>query len=227
MTNPPPSSDAFLAAMAALNLRLAETVTVLGDIERRTGEELAKLLPAPDALAPTTHEASMVAAHGVDATDSALANAVPRVAALARAFDGLSRTMRQTVWLRERFAAGWPRRAPAGPAGPAAADDRTGMVRRQVAHEVGAALRGAASGEAAAERLGRDLAERLDDPAFEARVEQQAPQAIIAELCDDLLGLAAQLRQPGLPPPKPRPAGEIRKHLAERAFWLAQPPPDD
>ena len=175
-----PDFNATLAELVALGMRGARVVTRMMEIEQAVADVMAAGLPEASAIPASLGEA-LAGGQGVDAVVAAMAEAVPRVEALARALDRLSRAVRRSVALIQRMEAGWPR---------ASADDRQAMVRRQVARGVAEVIRQTADGEAA-ERLFDDLAERLDDPAIEAEIGVLPVEEIVRRICRDL-GLAVQ-----------------------------------
>ncbi len=190
---PNPHSDATLTELASLGMRAARVVTRLMEIEQQAADVIASLLPATSRQPVSLSEAE-AAGRDIDAVAAAMAQAVPRVEGLARAFDRLSRSVRHTVALMQRMAAGWPR---AG-----SADDRHAMVRRQVARGVADAIRRETDGEAA-ERLFDDLAERLDDPAIADEILVLPVEEVVRRICRDL-GLAMRTVQDmGEPPTAP------------------------
>ncbi len=200
---PNPDLDATLSELAALGMRAARVVARLMEIEQAAAEAAARWLPATAADATSLSEA-VAAGQGIDAAAAALAEAVPRVEALARAFDRVSRSVRRSVALLRRMQAGWP--------GTAAADDRHAMLRRQVAQGVAEVIRRDTDGEAA-ERLFDDLAERLDDPVLETEIGALPVEEVVRRICRDLgLGQVgsepsreATVRSPGQRPKRPLP----------------------
>ncbi len=196
---PTPELDATLSELAALGMRAARVVTRMMDIEQAIADTVAGWLPEAGSVHASLGEAH-AAGLGVDTAIAAMAQTVPRVEGLARALDRLSRSVRHSVALMRRMQAGWPR----------AADDRTAMVRRQVARSVAEVIRHETQGEAA-ERLFDELAERLDDPAFVDEMLVLPPEEVVRRVCRDL-GLATALLQTMCPevsrPEQPRPPEE-------------------
>ena len=194
---PDPDFDATLAELAALGMRAARVVTRMLEIEQAAAEVAASWLPAMGHAAASLGEA-VAAGQGVDSVAAAMADAVPRVEVLALALDRVSRSVRRSVALLRRMQAGWPRAA--------SSDDRTAMVRRQVARRVTDMIRNAADGEAA-ERLFDELAERLGDPAIEHEILALPVEEIVRRISRDL-GLAAHAygAEPATPPARNRPA---------------------
>ncbi len=168
----------MLSELAELGMRAARVVARMMEIEQATAEVAAGWLPnsvaEPDSLAE-----AVAAGQGMDALNAAMADGVKRVEVLARAFDRVSRSVRRSVALMRRIEAGWPR---------AKSDDRTAMMRRQVARGVAEAIRQQTDGEAT-ERLFDELAERLDEPSIEQDIDVLPVDEIIRRVCRDL-GLA-------------------------------------
>ena len=186
----------MLVELASLGMRAARIVTRLMEMEHNTAEVVASWLPAPGGQPASLSEAT-IAGQGVDSVTAALAQAVPRVEVLVRAFDRVSRSVRRSVALIERMKAGWPR-APS-------ADDRQAMLRRQVARGVTEVIRRESDGEAA-ERLFDDLAERLDDPAVVAEIGVLPEQEVVRRICRDLgLAVDAVRNTGGTMPPRDGP----------------------
>ena len=190
---PNPRLDATLSELAALGMRAARVVTRLMEIEQQAAEVIASVLPATSRPPESLGEAE-AAGRDFDDVAAAMAQAVPRVAGLAVAFDRLSRSVRRSVALMQRMAAGWPH---AG-----SADDRHAMTRRQVARGVAEAIRRESDGEAA-ERLFDDLAERLEDPAVADDILVLPVEEVVRRICRGLgLGMLP-VRDMGEPPPSP------------------------
>ncbi len=187
---PIPELDATLSELAALGMRAARVVTRMMEIEQAAADIVAGWLPEAGSVHASLGEAQ-AAGLGVDTAIAAMAQSVPRVESLARALDRLSRSVRRSVALMRRMQAGWPR----------AADDRTAMVRRQVARSVAEVIRREAEGDSA-ERLFDELAERLHDPAFVDEVLALPPEEVVRRVCRDL-GLATASPQTICPEPQP------------------------
>ena len=188
--SPNSDDDAVLGELAALGMRAARVVTRMMEIEQATAEVVASWLPETGHVAASL-EAATAAGQGVDAMDTAMAVAVKRVEVLARAFDRMSRSVRRTVALRRRMAAGWT--------GAGRADDRPAMVRRQVARKVGEAIAREAEGDAA-ERLFDELAERLEEPGRDAELLALPVEEVVRRVCRDLglaVGSVAAVAVPG------------------------------
>ena len=192
--SPNPPLDGSLTELASLGIRAARVVTRLMEIEQQAAEMVASCLPEPGRQPQSLAEAE-IAGQDVDAVTAAMAQAVPRVEALARALDRTSRSVRRTVALIRRMAAGWT--------GAGSADNRQAMLRRQVARGVAEMIRRESDGEAA-ERLFDDLAERLDDPGVAAEIGVLPEAEVVRRICRDL-GLAmSRVRDiGGTPPPDP------------------------
>ena len=176
-----PAAEGMLNELAALGVRGARVVTRLMEIEQAAAEVVALWLPEPGAEKRSFAGAS-AAGLAVDAVNEAMAQATARADALARAFDRLSRSVRRSLAMIERMAAGWPR---AG-----SVDDRAAMLRRQVAGDVARVIRRDRDGEAA-ERLFDELAERLEDPALDRELADLPVDQVVRRICRDL-GLAGQ-----------------------------------
>jgi hypothetical protein len=169
--------DATLSELAALGMRAARVVTRMMEIEQAAAELAAAWLPETTNQAASLSDA-ITAGQGVDALNAAMAQAVPRVEVLALALDRVSRSVRRSLALMRRMQAGWPH----------ATDDRSTMVRRQVARRVAGMIRRETDGEAA-ERLFDELAERMDDPALESDILALPVDEIVRRIGRDL-GLA-------------------------------------
>ena len=178
-TVPPPTHDAILSELASLGMRAARVVTRLMEIELEAAEIVAIWLPQQRGDAATLAEA-VAAGAAVDAVNAAAAKAVPHAEILARALDRLSRSVRRSIGLQQRIEAGWPR---------AGSDDRTAMVRRQVARGGSEAIQREVDGEAA-ERLFDELIIRLEDPGLDAEIGAMPIEAVVRRICRDL-GLVA------------------------------------
>ena len=183
---PNPDSDATLAELASLGMRAARAVAQMMEIEQEAADVVASWLPEKGREPASLTEAH-TAGHGVDMVTEAMQHAVPRIEALTRAFERVSRSVRYTVALTRRIEAGWPR---------AASDNRQAMVRRQIARGVTEAIRREAVGEAA-ERLFDSLAERMEDPGLEHDIAVLPVDQIIRRICRDLGLAAATLRSLG------------------------------
>jgi hypothetical protein len=174
---PTPDFHAMLTELANLGMRAARVVTRMMEIEQAAAEIAASALPEIGHTPASLAEA-VAAGQDVDIVVAAMADAVPRVEVLALALDRVSRSVRRSVALMQRMQAGWPR----------AADDRSAMVRRQVARRVGELIRRGADGEAA-ERPFDELAERMDEPALESDILALPVDEIVRRISRDL-GLA-------------------------------------
>jgi hypothetical protein len=190
---PDPNFETMLSELATLGMRAARAVTRMIEIEQATAEVAASWLPGLGPMDASLGEA-VAAGQAVDAVTVAMAAAVPRVEVLALALDRVSRSVRRSVALMRRLQAGWPRAA--GP------DDRTAMVRRQVARRVAGMIRRQTDGEAA-ERLFDELAERLDDPALEQDILALPVDEIVRRIGRDL-NLAAEFHAADLGTPPSR-----------------------
>ena len=165
----------MLAELAGLGMRAARVVARMLEIEQAAADVVAGWLPAVG-VEPASWTEAKVAGLGVDGVTELMAGAVPRVEALSRALDRVSRSVRRCVALRQRMAAGWPR---------SGADTRAAMVRRQVARGVSDAIRGEAEGEAA-ERLFDELHERLLDPELDEATLLLPVAEVVRRVCRDL-----------------------------------------
>ena len=199
MDAPPPSTvDATLTELASLGMRAARAVTRMIDIEVQTAETLAGWWPQRGSEPASLTEAA-TAGQAIDSANAQMADAVPRVEALARALDRVSRSVRRCIGLQLRIAAGWPRTA---------SDSRAAMVKRQVARGVGEAIRHAADGEAA-ERLFDELAERLQEPELDDEIGALPVDEIVRRICRDLglanCDLVKGAPEAGRPQPPERP----------------------
>ncbi len=170
------SDDAMLSELAALGMRAARVVTRMMEIEQLAAEAAAQWLPVPGSVPAASLEA-VEAGRDADALAAVMEPAVKRIEMLARALDRVSRSVRRTVALRRRVAAGWPR---AG-----LSDSRAAMVRRQVVRGVSEAIRHGTEGEAA-ERLFDELAVRLEEPAFEEHMLGLPVDEVVRLICRDL-----------------------------------------
>jgi hypothetical protein len=188
----PRTHDTMLSELASLGMRAARVVTRLMEIELEAAEIIASWLPELHGEAASLGEA-VAAGAGVDAVNAATVKAVPRIEALARALDRLSRSVRRSIGLQQRIEAGWPR---------AGSDDRMAMMRRQVARGVSEAIRREADGETA-ERLFDELALRLDDPGLDAETLAMPMEAVVRRICHEL-GLVAGALKATLPDPPNR-----------------------
>jgi hypothetical protein len=187
----PPTLDATLTELASLGMRAVRAVTRMLEIEVQAAELVAGALPELGREANSLGEA-VADGQGIDAANAAMAQAVPRTEILALAHDRLTRSVRRSVALLRRIEAGWPRAGSARDR----ADDRTAMVRRQVARGVGEAIRRQADGEAA-ERLFDELTERLDQ-LDQDEIGTIPVAEVIARICREL-GLVTQTLEAGLP----------------------------
>ena len=185
----------MLSELASLGMRAACVVTRLMEIELEAAEVVAIWLPRQHGDAATLGEA-VAAGAAVDAVNAATAKAVPHTEVLARALDRVSRSVRRSIGLQQRIEAGWPR---------AGSDDRTAMMRRQVARGVGEAIQREADGETA-ERLFDELAVRLDDPGLDAETLAMPIEAVVRRICHEL-GLVAGALKATLPDPPNRDTG--------------------
>jgi hypothetical protein len=170
-----PVLQAALMDLVSLGVRIARVAADLAEAEARVVAVVSAGLPACTDTAGSLAEARE-AGSAVDAADAMLAQAAPRVAVAAQAFERVSRAVRRTAALLQRIEAGWPRRG--------GSDDRQAMTRRQVVHRVGQAITRRADGEAA-ERLFDDLAERLDTLELEGGLDRPA-ELVIAAICREL-----------------------------------------
>ena len=192
----PFNADALLAEAATITMEAMRVVSGMLQIEQRVATAAAAWLPETGRLPASLAEAAQTG-QAIDDAAAAIAQAMPRVDALARALDGLSRSLRRIIALKQRIEAGWPR--------PRAADDRPAMLRRQVARGVTSMIRHAADGDTA-ERLFDDLYERLDDPALADDLQSLPVEEIVRRICRDL-GLVATALQPlAAQPPYASPA---------------------
>ncbi len=177
---PNPDHDAMLAELATLGMRAARVVVRMMEMEQAAAEIVVGWLPGP--AMPESLAEGTAAGQGLDMVEAAMAASVPRVEVLVRALDRVSRSVRRSVALQRRMAAGWT--------GAGRVDDRGAMVRRQVARGVGEAIAREADGEAA-ERLFDELAERLEEPGLEAELLALPVEAVVRRVCLDL-GLAME-----------------------------------
>ncbi len=193
--SPNPNLDAALTELVSLGMRAARVVTRMMEIEQQAAEVVASDLPVPGHQPASLSEAA-ASGQDVDAVTAAMAEAVPRVEGLARAFDRVSRSVRRTVALIQRMQAGWPH--------PSSADNRQAMLRRQVARAVAEVIQRESDGEAA-ERLFDDLAERLDDPGVAAEIDALPEREVVRRICRDLgLAMGTVWEMGGTPPPPPQ-----------------------
>ena len=193
----PFDADALLAEAAAHTMRAIRVVSRVMEVEQAAIEVAAAWLPATH-RAPASLAEAADAGRAADAITAATGPAAPRLALLSRAMDRLTRSLRYTIALKQRLAAGWPR--------PRAADDRPAMLRRQVARGVTSRIRDAAGGEAA-ERLFSELYARLDDPALADDLLTLPVEEIVRRICRDL-GLVATALPRLAAEPAARPARE-------------------
>ncbi len=174
------SPDAILSELAALGMRAARVVVRMMELEQAVVDVAAQELPRVG-VEPGSLAEALAGGQAVDGLAVTLAQVSPRVEALARALERVSRSVRRSLALRARMAAGWPR---------VGRDDRAGMVRRQVARGVGEAIRRCADGEAA-ERLFDELAVRLEDPALDDALDAGPVEDVVRSICLEL-GLAVE-----------------------------------
>ena len=182
--DPNPTSEDTLRELAALGIRVARVVAAMSEVEQAAAAVAAGYLPVPGVVAASLAEA-VGDGQSEDGVAAVMAQAVPRIEVLARAFDRVSRSVRRSVALLRRMEAGWPRGA--------AVDDRPAMERRQVARAVGEAIRREADGEAA-ERLFDELAERLDEPGFADETAGLPVDEVVRRICCEL-GLVVEAVQ--------------------------------
>ncbi len=214
---PAPDLDATLAALAALGLRAATVVTRMMELEQAAAEAASTCLPIAGATPASMSEATQ-AGLGLDTAATALAQAIPHVEILARAFDRLSRSVRRTVALIRRLQAGWPRATAAS-----SIDDRPAMLRRQVARGVAEAIHRDTDPETA-ERLTDDLAERLDDPGLDEEIRALPIEVIVRNICRDL-GLTATPPQASSTPAQPPEPGARTLAPSQDSAPAHSPPP--
>ena len=199
----PFDADALLAEAATLTMAAMRVVSCMLQIEQKLAQAASAWLPDSASLPASLAEATATG-QAVDDATAAMAQAVPHTDTLVRALDRLTRSLRYTIALKQRLAAGWPR--------PRAADDRPAMLRRQVARGVTSRIRDAAGGEAA-ERLFSELYARLDDPALADDLLTLPVEEVVRRICRDLGLVATALpplvaQPPYASPPPARPARE-------------------
>ena len=145
---------------------------------------------AERALLERVQRRAVASAQGVDTTDLALKLGGDRLLLLVQMHEKLGRTLRLTIALKRRIETGWPRRGEA--------DDRRAMARRQVERSVGDKIR-AERGEAA-ERLLRELHERLWDPGVEAMLDSMPIEDVIAAIAREFAAVKTEV-DAWVPPP--------------------------
>ena len=162
-----------------MGLRVARMVAEVADAETALAKAASQAAAAEEGVSPIP--ASWAEAIEADRAAAAAAEArhtvVARADVVARAFARVSRSIRLTAALLERFDRGW--------AGPTRSDDRRAMAKRQIARGVADVIAREAEGERA-ERLTESLTERLDTPDWEDEFEDLPVEEVIARICRDL-----------------------------------------
>lgn len=169
----------MLNELAAIGMQAARIVVRLMEVEQAAADIVAASLPA-SIVAPASLKEATEGGLSLDQMAGLMAGAVPRVDALARALERISRSVRRCVALTKRIEAGWPQVG--------RADDRPAMVRRQVKRGVSEVIRRVSDSDTA-ERLFDDLNERLLAPGLEQDLLDLPVAAIVRRICRDL-GLA-------------------------------------
>jgi hypothetical protein len=167
-----------LAELMQLGLRVARMVATVADAETELAQAAARAgveagVPAMATSLAEAIEADRASAAAAEARQIVAA----RVEAVAGAFARVSRGIRLTVMLMERFDRGWARRGEA--------DDRHAMARRQIARGVADAIGREAEGERGVS-LNAALAERLEALDTEGGIGDRSVQAVIDEICREL-----------------------------------------
>ena len=175
-----PAPEGFrdaLAELVQIGLKVARMVGQSAEAETQLAEAAAQAGATEDASALATSLAEAIEADRAAAAAAEMRQTVvARTAAVAMAYARVSRAIRLTMLLAERFDRGWARgRAP---------DDRHTMAKRQIARGVADAIAREAEGERA--DLTSALAERLEALDTEDEFPGRSPEEIIAMICRDL-----------------------------------------
>jgi hypothetical protein len=202
----PSALEARLDHLASLGERIADAVTRMIEIDRAMADIAFTWLPDPARPASTSSEAA-AAVQKLAAVAAVLAAAVPRIEALALAYDRVSRSVRRTVALQRRLQTGWPRASSPDKAAP---DTRSAMQKRQVKNGVSEKIRCNAE-EDAAEDLFAELDDHLGDPGLDAELQAFTVEQVVDRICRDI-GLAAASCAPLTDPRRPHPQSECGAH---------------
>jgi hypothetical protein len=146
-----------------------------------------------------------------DTTDLALQLAGPRAQALVRAHERLGRSLRLTLALRQRIAAGWPKPR---------ADDSRSMKRRQVER----ALRDRVGDGEEREQLLAEINERLTEPDIEAMLDSQPVEEVIEAIGRELQAVRQEVQ--AIPPAPAEAADPWAGPDPDEAGLSAAPPPE-